>query len=120
MEDSQREAYFENRRLADRRRAEFLAQTGERWQGQEERLVFVHDRLTPFELALIAYDAYELFKGETDPEIQFPEGPARQTFAAYNAALPEHRKFEKIGEVAESDVYAEPLYGPGTPSSAPE
>lgn len=103
-----------NSRLRDRLYQEYLNRTklsAAEWQAVESRLVFIHDRLTPEELAAIASDAYELEDDEEDPEITFPQGPPRQTFAAYNESLPAHRQFRLIDQATspiEADVYVEP------------
>ena len=75
------------------------------WSQVEDRLVFIHNRLSREELE-------EWVEGVTefeDPE--FPDGPAREAFAAYNATLPENRRFrhlETVSKPIEADVYVAP------------
>jgi hypothetical protein len=82
------------------------------WERVRDRLVFVHDRLTPEMLADRLGEWLADDEDEEGPEVSeddFPDDlPAREAFLRYNASLPTSRRFVKIGELDEpiaADVY---------------
>jgi hypothetical protein len=82
-----------------------------RWQEIRDRLVFVHDRLTPERLEALC----EQEMADDDPAAftALPDGSAspRDGFARWNATLAVERRYEKIGELSEplaADVYLSP------------
>jgi hypothetical protein len=98
-----------NERLAERLRAEFLRTTtlsAAEWEDVEDRLAFVHDKLSKEELVEIVEMAFE-----DEVDIEIPEGDARAAFAVCNTNLPPHNQFTLIGRLEsplEADVYAAP------------
>jgi hypothetical protein len=81
-----------------------------RWEEIEDRLVFVHDRLTP-EMVLERFNEW-LEDEEGEAAAVPPEAPTpRAGFALLNESLPADCRFEKIAEMREplpTDVYAAP------------
>jgi len=79
------------------------------WERVRDRLVIVHDRLTPEMLDETAAEW-------VDEDVLVPSAVAtgespRQTFAAFNVRLPSGRRFVKLGEVKEpieAEVYCAP------------
>lgn len=96
----------------------FLAQTdlsAAEWEKVRERLVFIYDTLPPG----MVWDLY-LSSGwdeEKGPSEDFVKNRVRETspreaFAEMNEKLPEERRFNKIGRIAEplvADVYVSPV-----------
>jgi len=96
-------------------RERFLNQTAmsaNEWEKMRERVVYVHDRLTPEYLAAALTPHLEENE-EEEPRLPFDPGGSslRQAFAAWNNGLPEDRRFQKLGELDEpvkADVYCAP------------
>ncbi len=79
------------------------------WERVRDRLVIVHDRLTPERLDETTADW-------VDDDVLAPSAVAlgqspREAFAAFNARLPSGRRFVKLGEVKEP-IEAEVYYAP--------
>jgi hypothetical protein len=81
------------------------------WERVRDRLVFIHDRLTP---EMLADRIGECQAGDPEDDSSVSEDdfsedlPAREAFLRYNARLPSSRRFVKIGELDEpiaTDVY---------------
>jgi hypothetical protein len=78
------------------------------WERVRDRLVFVHDRLTPERLDEAAA---EWVDDVPAPSAVAPGESPRAAFAAFNDRLPSGRRFVKLGEVAEpivAEVYSAP------------
>lgn len=110
---------FYNRQLKER----FLADarpSAARWEQIRERLVFVHDRLSPQQVEDLCHQEFdEENEGEADEApshsrntLALTDGKSpRAAFARWNAALERQRRYEKIGELGEplgADVYLSP------------
>jgi hypothetical protein len=98
-------------RLGETLRERFLeesAMPAAEWERVRDRVVIVHDRLTP---EMLADAVNELSEEEVDPS-DFPEeAPPRRSFASYNDQLPPGRRFRKLGtlkEPLEAEVYCAP------------
>ncbi len=128
-------ALAELRELYDRSSADGLSEaaqqawlaattlTGDEWRRIGDRLVVVHDRLTRdmvAELLLEWAEPDDEDEDEDDPESLFRQrlgdryddaAAARCLFEQANQALPEHERFEKLGEVDQplpADIYLAP------------
>lgn len=114
---------FYDRQLKER----FLADAqppAARWEEIRERLVFVHDRLSPEQLESLCEHEFDEEDGEDGEEgdadllakstaLAVSDGSVspRVAFARWNAAVERERRYEKIGELAEplaADVYLSP------------
>jgi hypothetical protein len=100
-------------------RERFTATTDMRarqWEDARDSLVFVHDRLTPEMLDDRVrgwlWDGDEDDEGDGGSLPTVPDGmPPRMAFAKFNAALPQEKRFVKVGEVDQpvpADVYRAP------------
>ncbi len=79
------------------------------WERVRDRLVIVHDRLTPEMLDETAAEWVD--EDILAPSALAPRESPRETFAAFNARLPVGRRFVKLGEVKEpieAEVYCAP------------
>lgn len=95
-------------------RERFLKQTpmaASEWEGVRDRVVVIHDRMTPSYFSLVLSN---LLEDETFPELDgSPEAAPRKVFAELNSSLADDRKFKKLGSIrepVEADVYASPEY----------
>jgi hypothetical protein len=110
---------FYGRQLKER----FLADAqppAARWEEIRERLVFVHDRLSPEQLEAICEQEFDEDGEDEDDEdspnkhaaIALTDGVSpRAAFARWNAGVERERRYEKIGELSEppaADVYLSP------------
>ncbi len=79
------------------------------WERVRDRLVIVHDRLTP---EMLDETAAEWVDADVlAPSAVAPGQSPRETFAAFNVRLPSGRRFVKLGEVKEpieAEVYRAP------------
>ncbi|HEV3339776.1 MAG TPA: hypothetical protein VG125_05450 [Pirellulales bacterium] len=112
---------FYNRQLQER----FLADAqppAARWEQIRDRLVFVHDRLSPEQLEALCDQEFDEFDEEQEADedssparnalvLTDGSGPPRQAFARWNATVESERRYEKIGELSApmaADVYLLP------------
>ncbi len=79
------------------------------WERVRDRLVIVHDRLTPEMLNETAAEWVD--EDLLAPSAVAPGETPRETFAAFNVRLPSGRRFVKLGELKEpieAEVYCAP------------